>query len=565
MWNILEEVSESSVVQNLRQMGASRSSQASYGDEGEVEIVCPFCHAPKARYYLPRKESPYGEFCCPDCPERTLGDLLEAIGLEPYEARVTPRFFVDEGILYDQIVALEETLAKRDVYTLNGRLVRMGISEKPVVMTFEDTALYLSSELTWLMRDKRSTPPRVREVDPPRRLVKALLGLSEHPKLPALVAYSRHPLLDERGCLVDPGYWPSKQIYLSYDPAKFSMFSQVTKEEAQESLSLIEEFLSEFLFQNPQDSAAAISAVLTAVIRPLLPAAPLFAAVSSLSGAGKSCLSEVLAAIASGSRGASVTLPKTEVEMQKLLLAALSAGPQVLYFDNVTELEDFPSLCTVLTQGRISGRELGKSQVMQADTRCFFLASGNWLEIPGDLRRRVIPIVLDAPDKPEQRTFRVPDLVEAALDSRPQLVVAALKIMSYSRTQNNLNLRPIAGYTTWSEFCREPLIRLGLPEPATRLFQNLSAEDPQRSRLRRLYQQIEAVFGQRQFTSKSIQVAAQKNEALSEVLEELEVLTNGRKLGRLLSKMNTYCVGGYQLQRLETYVIPTYIIKTERE
>ena len=65
--------------------------------------------------------------------------------------------------------------------------------------------------------------------------------------------------------------------------------------------------------------------------------------------------------------------------------------------------------------------------------------------------------------------------------------------------------KPIADYGEWSDVCRQPLLWLGCPDPATSLFEAMEA-DPDREQLGRLLQAWFGAFGS---TPKKVREAVQ--------------------------------------------------------
>ncbi|MFX8485554.1 hypothetical protein ABTL75_21075, partial [Acinetobacter baumannii] len=83
----------------------------------------------------------------------------------------------------------------------------------------------------------------------------------------------------------------------------------------------LRDLLTEFAFASPADEAAALAGILTAAIRPSLPAAPMFHIKAPQIASGKSYLSGIISAFAGPGTPSAVGFPTSDEECQKQLLA----------------------------------------------------------------------------------------------------------------------------------------------------------------------------------------------------------------------------------------------------
>jgi hypothetical protein len=125
------------------------------------------------------------------------------------------------------------------------------------------------------------------------------------------------------------------------------------------------------------------------------------------------------------------------------------------------------------------------------------MSSGNNVGPIRDMCRRCITIWLDPRcENPATRKFRRPDLLAWVWDRRSELVSAALTIIrawiTAGRPRKEVN--PVASYAVWSDLCRQPLLWLGQPDPATRLFEQL-VDDPDVEILGRMLTAWGGLFG----------------------------------------------------------------------
>jgi hypothetical protein len=355
----------------------------------------------------------------------------------------------------------------------------------------------LAGVATWERFDLRSEA-WVR-VDPPARHASVLFDSTSYPHLPVLNGLARQPYLRSDGSqMTAAGYDSVTGLFGVFDAREFSVPDMPTRAQAEAALALLKDLLGEFSFANASDLAAALTAILTATIRPSLAHAPMFHARAHMVGSGKSYLCEVVTAFATPQRGTPTTFPTDDEECRKMLLAELLRAPAVVEFDNLTgNLLAHNSLCTVLTSEFMSGRILGVSKTATVSTRTLFLSSGNNVGPVQDMTRRCISIRLDPGcETPAARNFTRPDLVREVLGERGHYVSAALTIVRawIVAGRPKTACRSLAGYGDWSDLCRQPLLWLNCADPSVSVFEAMS-EDPDRETLDRLLTAWQSVFG----------------------------------------------------------------------
>lgn len=553
--------------ENALTLELRRQNRVIFENERLVKIRCPFSGDGElehhAFYVKPSKYSAYGAFYCRHCQSRTLSDLLLSLKLEQYELRPITKIHVDEFPLFELIQRVEKVLAETGQFFVAGQNIVRVTENSDVALNPAEATKILSSLIAFLRKDRRSNPPRIKEIDPPSKLVRVLCASSEHEHLKKLLGVTRHPLLTESGLLkLQAGFDANTHVFASFPICEYQKlaFSSVSFEAARDALKEVLRWLDEFQFDENKDKSAAMAALLTGVFRHEFISAPMFVVTAANAGSGKSTLCEMIGAIASGRHIASSTWPVNEEEISRLLLSQLRTGASVIYFDNVEGVvRAYPSICTCLTQSRFVGRELGRSSVINVATRALFLMSGNFLSIDADLRRRTLPILLAGLEKPEERIFKHENLIQEVLAQRASIVMNLLKIVAAFRQHNpkGIDLKPLAGFPEWSQTCRAPLIWLGMPDPIERVFENLAVEDTDRSARYTLLAGLKEIFDTRKFRTRDIALLVESNNAsldLIQALEELEYLDhkhlNLRRLGWGLAQLQNQAIKGLVLQRV---------------
>jgi hypothetical protein len=494
------------VLAKLQERGLYKSS---LGD-GRHDVTCPWVseHTDRvdsgAAYFEPNEKFPTGGFKClhGHCADRRLVDLLRFLGLELAEVRSGSTIRVIPGQIHQVVDAAEQALAEAGNHYQRGGLIvsvlKDHLTGDALIQTVGNSALVgeLASSSAWERFDRDWVA-----IDPPARAVNILFDKANYKYLPVLRGLSRQPYLREDGSLVtSPGYDPASEIFCVFDDSKFRIKQNPTLADAKSALEIIKDLLCEFSFASESDQAAAISAILTAVVRPSLAKAPMFHVRAHQVGSGKSCLCELITAFATPRRGSPTTFPGEDEECRKLLIAQLLLAPAVIEFDNITtDLIPHNSLCTAITSEYISGRILGASKTVTLSTRVLFLSSGNNFGPVLDMARRCITIHLDpACEVPASRTFKNPNLLPEIFKYRNRYVGLALTLIRawISAGSPHTACRPLAGFDRWSELCRQPLLWLGLADPSASLFEAIE-HDPSREVLGRFLEAWVALFGTR--------------------------------------------------------------------
>lgn len=498
---------ENAVIARLRDRGLYKTP---LGD-GKHDITCPWVKEHTGAvdggtaYFEPSDQWPIGGFKClhGHCADRHIRDLLRYLDIEAGAARMKPTIRVVPGEIHRIADAAEKELAQSFRHYQRGGLIVTVTTDPGTrethVQEIRLPALIraLAGIATWERYDARAGDWT--RIDPPARHASVIFDSTAYPHLPVLNGIARQPYLRPDGSLMAAaGYDSATGMFGVFDVRGFSIPDHPTRDQAEAALASLTDLLSEFSFAHGTDRAAALSALITAAIRPSLPNAPMFHARAHMVGSGKTYLCELITAFATPQRGTPTTFPADDEECRKFLLAELLRAPAVIEFDNLTgDLLAHKSLCTALTSEYLSGRILGLSKTANVSTRTLFLSSGNNVGPIQDMTRRCITIRLDPGcEIPAARSFKRPDLVREVLRERGRYVSAALTIVRawIEAGRPKADCKPLAGFGDWSELCRHSLLWLGCPDPAASVFEAM-AEDPDKETLARLLTAWHEVFG----------------------------------------------------------------------
>jgi putative DNA primase/helicase len=401
--------------------------------------------------------------------------------------------------------------------------------------------------------------------DPPMPLVHALLAAGDWP-VPALVGVTVVPTLRPDGTVLDaPGY--DERTRLLFEPGRtaFPKVPEVpTYAEACDALAKLNDVLCDFPFRASVDRAVALAAMVTVVVRAGLRGnCPMFLFDAHTPGSGKTMLADVAAVIGTGRSAPRVAQTRDE-ETEKRITAHMLAGDPLVLFDNVSQALGGSALDAALTGEIWGGRVLGKSERVQLPNKVTFVATGNNMQIKGDLARRALRCCLDpAEERPEERGgFRHPNLLKWVRAQRPELVVAALTLVRayVVAGKPDMALPAFGSFEAWAELVRAPLVWAGVADPVASQ-RELSAEaDSGRGAWGQALRGLRALFGSKRFHGADVLAKTEPQEHFAldvhPVRAALQGLNPGRDLdnravGRLFAHWKGRNVGGLRLDRID--------------
>jgi hypothetical protein len=368
--------------------------------------------------------------------------------------------------------------------------------ESQVIVELGEHALAerLAIAATFLKYDGRSK--RLKQVDPPKPVVKTLMERGYNLRLPVLVGVVNCPQLAADGRILDkPGY--DEQTGVFYDPrgAKFPAIAvcptKAAAEAARDRLLLL---FRTFEFQSERDRSVALSLVLTRLARIGMATTPLHAFDAPTAGSGKSMLVDIANVIATGERAIVFAQGSTLEEFEKRISVQLMGGRQIIAIDNITGDLDGDLLNQSLTQGKIDLRILGESKKITTRCSAVVTATGNNLKLVGDLTRRAVVARIDPKtDRPELRQFNYNPLADAR-ENRGELVAAALTLMKAYHAAGMPRPPQLQGFEEWSDTVRGALMWVGLADPAETQ-DRLRENDPKLTKLIRMATVWRKAFG----------------------------------------------------------------------
>jgi putative DNA primase/helicase len=415
-------------------------------------------------------------------------------------------------------------VAVRDAFAATGHLFERGVPVKVVgsdggalpqivPLTVDNVVM----DIHELRRPIKLTPGGHRTATTlPDRVAKQYLAKKGEWNLPRLAGLCTAPLLCATGSIRTAEGYDRETRMWCWNVPTLSLPERPSEDEARQAFHTLRAAFRTFPFadaarrrdadldlelveleQQPgRDESAFLTGLMTGVCRPSLTLAPalmLIAGRFSGSGSGKGLLIRAIALIAFGLLPSAFSAKDDRQELEKTLGAAFLEGGPSLLLDNVNDtVLRSPTLESALTERPSRVRLFGKLKTAELDATQFVAVTGNALRPSRDLVRRFIFAWLDAGvENPALRRFPLAD--EAFLEDierrRPELLSAALTIWRWGR-QNATRLTPglpLGSYSTWSQWCRDPLLALGCADPVERIGE-LAAADPEREEVGELFE-----------------------------------------------------------------------------
>ncbi len=427
-------------------------------------------------------------------------------------------------------------------------------------LSMDSLPLLAAQAARWTKFDAKGKPV---PINPPKEALQALLGAQGQWTLPPLSGIVNCPIMRPDGSILSaPGYDAATRLYADFKPGVFPPVEDAPDELAAcDALGTLKDAIAEFPFVEEQDCSVALAALLTAVMRQSVQAAPLFAFSAPTPGTGKSTLCDLVSIIATGKSAPAMDYPAgDEVEFRKMTFAALLEGAPVILIDNVTSVVNSTTLNVALTQQSLKSRILGLSKNAEVPTLSLWLIDGNNLRLEGDVTRRTLFCNLDAGvERPAERRFRR-DIYSWAKEHRPELVHAALTVLRafHSAGRPGLDDMPaMQGFMPWSNMVRGALRWLGMTDPlkSQRL---IETRDPEREALGAVLSAWWAHFGDKPVTVADLlkrsgdehgtvsDTQAALYQAFSNVIYS-GTGVNSRSIGKYLSKYQGRVVDGLRI------------------
>jgi hypothetical protein len=397
----------------------------------------------------------------------------------------------------------------------------------------------------------------------PLDFVRDILALPGWPKevFPPINGIARCPFFTADGNLVsESGYDITSKIWLHLAPDL--VIDPVPAVPSSKQLELARhwmanELLGDFPFQSDADKANAVAYVLTPFLREMIKGQiPMGLLEAPAAGTGKGLLANAIAIPSLGMPLETIPQRNNDEEWRKAITAKLIELPLFTLFDNLTGTLRSAALEAALTSENWADRMLGETRIVRTKIRTIWLATGNNLQIAGDLFRRIVWIRLDAKmERPEDRNpakFYHPQLLQWAKANRSKLVWAALTIIrAWIVRGKEPGTEVMGSYESWTATLGGILKLIELNGFVSNLRKNRLNADDELIQLGNFVEAWEKEYGRQEITiGQLFELVAQHDHLLPWIMEPEK--DHGRKvrLGRWISKHRDRTVGTYQIREL---------------
>lgn len=285
------------------------------------------------------------------------------------------------------------------------------------------------------VKDKKGNPHTVKTLFPREPVARAHAVAYSLPSVRVLLSVSHTPTVRADGTvLAVPGY--CQQSRLLYLPDSGLVVPPVsddpTADEVRAAGDLLMGLLVDFPFATVHDRANYLGALLTPLLRSMVPPPYQMVAIGAPQrGSGKSLLAKMLRHIHGGVLRSE--FPQHEEEVRKVLTATLSSTTgAVVQFDNVTGVLKSGTFDGLLTSRVDSDRVLGRNdKTVNLLNDRLWVVTGNNVSISGDLERRTLWVTINAEmERPEERSdFAIPHLERYVQQHRGEILHALLTLI----------------------------------------------------------------------------------------------------------------------------------------
>ncbi len=336
------------------------------------------------------------------------------------------------------------------------------------LVIYSASALWLVDQMSRAAKWRRKLQENDGPSDPSEKHGRLLLSRAGSWPFPPLRGIVTAPTLRADGSVLQvPGYDVASGLIFAPGGTSFPQVpEQPTRVDAIAALATFEPLFAEFPFVDEAARAVVLSAILSGLVRSSLQTIPLHAFDAPTAGTGKTMLAETVALIVMGHLPTLMNQGKEEGEDEKRIGAVLRAGDPCLLIDNCDRPIEGDTLCSVISQTQVDVRILGRSEKVTLPCDVLVMATGNNLQIVGDMARRTVVCRLDSEvERPERRRFDFDPRILAA-EQRAELVVAGLTVLrAYIVAEGTERPSPVGSFEAWNRRVRAALLWCGAGDP----------------------------------------------------------------------------------------------------
>lgn len=294
-----------------------------------------------------------------------------------------------------------------------------------------------------------------------------------------------HPIITVNGRVIQSSGLDSETglMLLETDRQPFVPLPAITEHRKQALNAFIRVWrllFSEFHFSSARDRSTAFAALLSAVLRPVLPTCPAFLISAPAAGSGKTYLIDVISRIAEGKPITTYPFPKREEETAKFLFSLGRGGHRCLLLDNVGNGDEInsPELCRFITSEVFGDRVLKESRTESVPNVSVVFVTGNNIMVSSDAGRRFLKIRLDTrSDSPHALAYKSDPIVEATTH-RQQIISDLLTMVAAAMQDKSFQHIgvPLASFGAWDLLVRQTVAYVALCVNKANIFGDFDIE-----------------------------------------------------------------------------------------
>lgn len=325
-----------------------------------------------------------------------------------------------------------------------------------------------------------------------------------------IVGIAEAPFMRPDGTICQtPGY--DVATGYEYIPAQGCKFEKVpdapTQAEAARAYERVaKELYGDFMF-DPKHAAVPLAGALTILARPaILGSTPIFVFDGNVAGVGKTLITDTIALIASGRPMPRMNYPGAEEEQEKLLAGYALQGATFFSLDDITAGTPFggaPLNRVTTSGGSVQLRVLGRNSVPTVTWLAVIFATGNNIELKGDMPPRVLVARQESTlEDPRTRTgFRHEDLIGWTRMNRSWIVPHLLTILRayvVARRDKRKDVAAIVpkrwgSFESWSSLIPPALVYAGAPDPMGARIKDIASVSDEHRQLAGILEQWQAL------------------------------------------------------------------------
>jgi hypothetical protein len=351
--------------------------------------------------------------------------------------------------------AIEALKINREHYLHGKEIVKVTERGEIVPRDQYDIQFDLDGIMRFETFDKRMNDYKA--TDCKANIASGVMAARAYVDLPKLVGVCTHPTMDPAtDRVIDADGYDAEtglMVILKDVSAWEGLPHRPTWEMVRDAVQRLWRPFAKFPFDSAVSRGVWLNAIITSIVRALLPAAPGTGITAPTAGSGKSLLAKCIAAIIDVVPAMLPDASDNE-EIRKRLLALLRQGKALIILDNIIGILDSAALCVLLTSEPYQDRILGASETIEVPTRTNLLITGNNLTLRGDLCRRVLKAEINpAMETPWKRAFDL-DPVAYCKKHRLQMIRDALTILRAGIQKGPKMPDRTASFELWSDTVR---------------------------------------------------------------------------------------------------------------